>query len=256
MALQIARALSGGVRRVATSSGLVVLLLTVVSQLALVSAVNTVVTNTLPADIHPRNIGAIGFSLPVSTDAAAFLGVASLLVTVGIALVATRLLSRDLATLNSVPVHLATRRFGRTFLSTTVASVGLAGSLLVGFFVLSVAVPFGAVLFAMLGVVLVANLQFAIFAIAVEDAGALGSLQRSWKLTQADRLQVVALAVVLILINGVLSVLTAPILLAAPIVGQIFSVFATSAFLVVLYGVLADAYLQLRGGLTNRSDAL
>jgi hypothetical protein len=235
MALQIGRALARGARRGVSLSGIAVLALTGLYQVAFVGAVNTLVADLLPAEVRPSDVEAIGFTLPVSTDAAAALAVASLLVGVGVFLVAARLLARDLPALSTLPASAFTRRLGRALASAVVVSV-----------VLSIAIPIGLVLFVVPGLFLAVSLQFAVFAIAVEDAGPIGALRRSWALASGNRWRLFALIVVLAVAGGVSGAIGSVFSFVDPLAGQLASLAVNSVFVVLTYGILADAFLQLR----------
>jgi len=235
MALNLGRALGRGARRSASISGLVVLVLTVVYQLAFLGAVNTLVVNLLPAGAQPTDAGAIGFSLPLSTDVAAVLAFVSILFGTGVFLVAARLLARDPTTLASLPTEVFTRRLGRALLSLLVVNLLLA-----------VALPIGLVLFVVPGLFLAVSFQFAVFAVAVEDHGPVGALRRSWVLASGSRWRLLALVVLLVVVGGIAGAMGSVFSLADPLVGQLVSLGVNSVFLVLMYGILADAFLQLR----------
>ena len=235
MALKLGRALGRGARRSASVSGLVVLVLTAVYQLVFLGAVNTLVVNLLPAGAQPAEVGSIGFSLPLSTDAAAALGVVSFLFGTGVFLVAARLLARDTTALGSLPAEAFTRRLGWALLSVLVVNV-----------VLSILIPLGLALLIVPGLFLAVSFQFAVFAVAVEDDGPVAALRRSWELASGNRWRLLALVVLLGVVGGVSGAVGSVFSLADPLVGQVVSIGITSVFLVLMYGILADAFLQLR----------
>jgi hypothetical protein len=235
MALQLGRALGRGARRSASVSGLVVLVLSVLYQIAFLGAVNTAVVNLLPDGVRPTDAGAVGFSLPISTEMAGVLAVASLLFGTGVFVVAARLLARDPTTLGSLPTDAFTRRIGRALLSALVVNL-----------VLAVAIPLGLALFVIPGLFLAVSFQFAVFAIAVEDAGPVGALKRSWALASGDRWRLLVLVLLLAVVGGVSGAVGSLFSLADPLVGQLLSLALTSVVLVLMYGILADAFLQLR----------
>ncbi len=235
MALQLGRALSRGVRRSVSVSGLVVLGLTVLYQVALVTSLNTLILNQLPDRIQPREAGLSSLTLPLSTDAAIVVTVVSLLIGFGVFLVAARLLSRDPAELSTLPAEVFTRRMGRAFLSAAAVSL-----------VLGVVLPLGFALFLVPGLFLAVSFQFAIFAVAVEDEGPLDAFRRSWELARGNRWRLLGLVVLLGVVGGIAGAAGSLFSLASPLVGQLVSLAANSVFLVLTYGILADAFLQLR----------
>ena len=239
MSLSIGQALGRGTRRSLSVSGIVLFVTMVVYQVLFVGALNTVVVNSLPPNVSPADVGTVGFTLPVSTAVAAAIGVGSLLFGTALFLVATRLLSRDISALNSIPLSLVGHRFGRAFLSTLAVSL-----------VLAVVIPIGLAFLLVPGLFLAVSFQFAVFAVGVEDCGPVAALRRSWELATGNRWRLFGL---LLLITGIALIGSIPgtaISLVAPAAGQLISLFITSVFAIVLYGILADAFVQLREGPT------
>lgn len=235
MALQIGRTLSHGLRRSGSVSGLAVLALTLVYQFVFVAAVNTIIANQLPPSIPQSEIGLSSLRLPISTGVAGGLVVAALLVGFGVFLAAARLLSRDADELSTVSSGVLFRRFGRAFLSAVVVSL-----------VLGIVIPIGFLLFVVPGLFLAVSFQFAIFAIAVEDAGPLTALRRSWQLASGNRWRLLAL-VILFGVGGAVSGGAGSLVsLINSSAGDVFSIVFNAVFLVVMYGILAEAYLRLR----------
>ena len=189
MSLSIGQALGRGTRRSLSVSGLVLFVAMVVYQVVLVGTVNTVVVNSLPPNISPEEIGAVGFTFPISTGVAGVVGVASLLFGTGVFFIATRLLSRELSALGSIPPSLLGHRFGRAFLSTLAVSL-----------VLAVVIPIGLALLFVPGLFLAVSFQFAVFAVGVEDCGPLAGLRRSWELASGNRWRLFGL---LLVVTGV-----------------------------------------------------
>lgn len=237
MSLSIGQALGRGTRRSLSVSGLVLFVAMLAYQIVLVGTVNTVVVNSLPPNISPEEIGTIGFTFPIPTGVAAVVGVASVLFGTGVFFLATRLLSRELSALGSIPPSLLGHRFGRAFLSTLAVSL-----------VLAVVIPIGLAFFLAPGVFLAVSFQFAVFAVGVEDCGPVAALRRSWELATGNRWRLFGL---LLLITGIALIGSIPgtaVSLVAPAAGQLVSLFITSILAIVLYGILADAFLQLREG--------
>ncbi|WP_251331127.1 hypothetical protein [Haloplanus pelagicus] len=183
MALRLGQALGRGARRAFSVSGIVALVLTICYQVLLVGSLNTVIVNRLPSSVESGDIDTIGFTLPLPTEVAAALGLVAFLLGIVVVVVAARLLTRDLPALSSLPGDLFTRRLGRAFLSTLVVSV-----------VLAVVIPLGFVLLFFPGLFLTVSLQFAVFAVAVEDTGPVDALRRSWELASGNRWRLLALS--------------------------------------------------------------
>lgn len=235
MALHLGRTLSRGLRRSGSVSGLVVLVLTLVYQFVFITAVNTVVATQLPPELPRREVGLSSLRLPIATEVALALAVGSLLVGFGVFLAAARLLSREPSTLSTVSSAAITRRFGRAFLSTVAVSL-----------VLGVVIPLGFLLFVVPGLFLAVSFQFAVFAIAVEDTGPLAALRRSWALASGNRWRLLALVVIFAVGGAVSGSVGSVVSLVDPLAGDVFSIVFNSVFVVLMYGILAEAFVQLR----------
>ena len=235
MALQLGRAIGRGARRSLSISGIVALVMVICYQLLFVGSFNAVIVNRLPPEMQSSDVG-VGFALPLSTEVAAAVAVLALLFGIGIFLVTARLLSRDLSALSSLPGDLFTRRIGRAFLSTLAISV-----------VLGVVVPIGFALFLVPGLFLVVSLQFALFAVAVEDTGPIEAFRRSWELASGNRWRLLAL-VVLFGVAGAISGAAGSLLaFVSPAAGQLASLVINSTLVILMYGIVADSFVQLRG---------
>jgi len=208
----------------------------VLYQIVFISAMNTVVLNNLPSGVSPREIGLSGLSLPVSTGVAAAIGVVSFLFGICLFFVAARLLSRDVSELGSLPASLITHRFGRAFLATLVVSVLLA-----------IVIPLGFVALFVPGLFLAVSFQFTVYAIAVEDRGPVDGLRRSWDLAGGNRWRLLAILVLIVVLSVIGSAVGSVLGLVSPTAGQLASMLLTSVFVVITYGILADAFVQLRG---------
>lgn len=245
MALQLGQALGRGARRAFSISGIVALVLTICYQVAFVGSFNTIIVNRLPSSVQPSDIGTIGFTFPLSTDVAAMLGLGAMLFGVGVFLATARLLTRDLAALSSLPGGLFTRRIGPAFLSAVVVSV-----------VLAVVIPLGFVLLFVPGLFLTVSLQFALFAVAVEDTGPIDALRRSWELASGNRWRLLALVVLFGILGGIGGAVGSLFAFVSPSTGQLASLVINSVLIVVMYGVLADSFVQLRRGAAPPTSSL
>ncbi|GAB3322895.1 hypothetical protein [Haloplanus salinarum] len=244
MALRLGQAVGRGARRALSISGIVALVLTIGYQIVFVGSLNTLVVDQLPPSVQPGDV-TIGFTLPLSTDVAAALGVLALLLGVGVFLVTARLLSRDLSALATLPGALFTRRIAPAFLSALVVSV-----------VLAVAIPLGFALLFVPGLFLTVSLQFALFAVAVEDSGPIDALRRSWALASGNRWRLLALVVLFGVLGGIGGLVGSLFSFVSPSVGQLASLAVNSVLVVLMYGILADAFVQLRGEPTPSANAL
>ena len=245
MALQLGQALGRGARRAFSISGIVALVLTICYQVVFVGAFNTIIVNRLPASVQPSDIGTIGFTLPLSTEVAAVLGLGAMLFGVGVFLATARLLSRDVASLSSLPRGLFTRRIGPAFLSAVVVSV-----------VLAVVIPLGFALLFIPGLFLTVSLQFALFAVAVEDTGPIDALRRSWELASGNRWRLLALVVLFGILGGIGGAVGSLFAFVSPSAGQLASLVINSVLIIVMYGILADSFVQLRRGAAPSTSSL
>jgi len=245
MVLRLGQALGRGARRAFSVSGIVALLLTICYQVVFVGSFNTIIVNRLPSSIQPDDVGTIGFTLPLSTEAAAALGLVALLFGVVVFLMTARLLTRDIASLSSLPGKLFTRRIGYAFLSALVVSVTL-----------TVVIPIGFALLFIPGLFLTVSLQFALFAVAVEDTGPIDALRRSWELASGNRWRLLALVVLFGILGGIGGVVGSLFSFVSPSAGQLASLAINSVLIIVMYGILADSFEQLRGGAAPSTSSL
>ena len=86
---------------------------------------------------------------------------------------------------------------------------------------------------------------FAIFVIGVEDERAIDALWRSWALAGGNRWRLLALMVVIIVATGVGSSIGSVLSFVNPAAGELLSLAVSAVFIVIGYGVLAEAYLRL-----------
>lgn len=245
MVLQLGQALGRGARRAFSVSGIVALLLTICYQVVFVGALNTVIVGQLPSSVQPDDLGTIGFTLPPPTEAAAALGLAALLFGIVVFLVTARLLTRDLDSLSSLPGGLFTRRIGYAFLSALVVSVAL-----------TVVIPIGFALLFIPGLFLTVSLQFALFAVAVEDTGPVDALRRSWDLARGNRWRLLALAVLFGILGGIGGAVGSLFSFVSPSAGQLASLAINSVLIIVMYGILAEAFVQPGGGSAPSTSSL
>jgi hypothetical protein len=206
-------------------------------------SLNAVVVDRLPSGAEAGS-AVTGFALPLPAEAAAALAGLALVFGTGVFLVTARLLSRDLSTLSSLPGEPFTRRIGRALLSTLVVGV-----------VLGVAIPLGFALLLVPGLFLAVSFQFAVFVVAVEDAGPVEALRRSWELASGNRWRLLALVVLFGVIGAVGGVVGATLAFVSPSVGQLVSLVVNSALVVLIYGIVADSFVQLRGESASSAES-
>jgi uncharacterized membrane protein len=213
-------------------------------QLLFVGSFNAVIVNRLPPEMQSSDVG-VGFALPLSTEVAAVLAVLALLFGIGVFLVTARLLTRDLSALSSLPGELFTQRIGRAFLSALVVSAVLGVGLTIGFAFLIIP-----------GLFLAVTLQFAVFAVAVEDTGPIQALRRSWELASGNRWRLLALVVLFGVVGAIGGAVGSLFAFVSPSVGQLASLVINSALVIVMYGIIADSFVQLRGGSASPNESL
>lgn len=232
MTLQLGRAIGGGVRRALTPAGLALMVLTACYTAVFVGAVNSVVVASLPPSV--RDQAGVGLTFPLSPTAAAGLAVASLVVGMVVVLAAARAFTDDGGSGFS---DYFTRRMGRALVSAVGANV-----------VVSVAVMAGFVLLLIPGLFLAVSFTFVVFAIAVEDARAIPALRRSWSLARGNRWRLLAIVLLIGVVTGLVGSMGSLVSIVDPTAGQIVSLVVTAPFSVLGYGVLADAFEQVREG--------
>lgn len=233
MALQIGRAIGRGIRRVINPAGLVLMVLTLLYTLVFVGSINTIVAAALPAEVQDQ--AQIGLTLPVSSIVAGILIIAGMLFGTVVLLVATRAFTRDPGERGLLSADLFTRRIGRALVSAIVANI-----------LVFVAVSIGFVLLFVPGLFLLVSFVFVVFAIGVEDAGPIAALRRSWALASGNRWRLFALVIIVGIATGLLSGLGSVVSIANPAAGQILSLVISAPLGIMSYGILADAYVQVR----------
>jgi hypothetical protein len=152
--------------------------------------------------------------------------------------VLSRALTRPIGELSSFPSDLYTRRMGRATLSTFV------GGLIVG-----VAIMVGFAFLFLPGVFLAVSFLFFTFVVGVEDRGIVGALKRSWGLSRGHRLKLAVLVFLAGVVGGVSGIVgTIFDVAGSAIVGELIVNTVNSVLFVLLYGIIAAAYLQLQEG--------
>lgn len=219
----------------------------VVVALAVHNLAYTVVSNSLTVAIRgptavPPAVRAL--ALPLPTAVAAVLVFALLVAGAGIGVVAARVLVRDSANLGALPAEVYRRRIGTATLSALVVNILTA-----------IAVVAGLVLLVLPGIFLAVSLVFGVVVVAVEDAGVVEALRRSWRLAAGNRLRIflaMLFVVVVALFAGLLSV---PLTIVAPVVGRLGVQVISAVVGVYSLGVIADVYLQVRDETEHEEEA-
>lgn len=233
MTVHIGRAISRGIRRTLNPVGIVLMLLTFLYTVGFILSVNTAVSAAVPPDVQAQ--AQIGLTLPVSPTVAGLLMIVGILVGIVTLLAATRAFTRGPAERDSLSGDLFTRRLGRALPAAIVANI-----------IVFVAVFIGFVLLFVPGIFLAVSFAFVIFAIGVEDAGPVAALRRSWELASGNRWRLFALGLIVAIGTSVLSGIGSVVSVANPTAGQLLSIVITTPLTVLSYGILSDAYIQVR----------
>ena len=214
-------------------------------QLLIQSSINTVIVGFFPPGPAVELEAALGLTLPVSGAVAGGLFAGSVVLTSVYFVILARELTRPPEALASFSADLHTRRIGRATLAMLVVGAVVWAFVFVGS------------LFLLLpGIFLVVCFLFVVFAVGVEDRGPVVALKRSWALSRGHRLKLAVLVIlaggigIAIGIVGTIFDLTGPVL-----VGELVTNILSSILFVVLYGILAAAYLQVRDGDTGNSTS-
>lgn len=236
MTLQLGRTFVDGIGRVLTRTGGLLLVGLLAIQFLVQSSINTAVLEVFPPEATSELEGMLGLTLPVSGTVAGVLLAAAFVLSSAYFVVLSRALTRPRDELSTFPSSLFTRRIGRATLSS------LGGGVLVG-----LSVSIGLALFVLPGLFLAVCFLFFVFAVGVEDRRAIGALGRSWALSRGDRLKLVVVVIVAGLVGAVVGAVGAVFELAGtPLVAELVSNTISSVLFVLLYGVMAAAYLQVR----------
>ncbi|WP_245710264.1 hypothetical protein [Halopenitus malekzadehii] len=235
MTLHLGRAINDGIKRVLTPTGGILLVVFLALQLVTQASINTAVISVFPPGPAGEIEAALGMTLPVSGTVAGGLFVGAVVLSSAYFVVLSRALTRPSEELSSFPSDLYTRRMGRATLSLFVGGLIVGPAIMIGF-----------VLLFLPGIFLAVSFLFFTFAVGVEDRGIIGGLKRSWGLSRENRLKlavIVILAGVIGFISGIVGTLFD--LASAAIVGELIVNTLNSVLFVLLYGIIAAAYLQV-----------
>lgn len=237
MALRLGQAFGDGIRRVLTRSGGILFVALLLIQFSIQATVNTAVLGFIPAGAAPQTGQMFGLTLPVSGSVASILFLVVLVLSSAFFVALARALTRPMSELSTFPPELYRRRIGRATLSL------IGGGLVVG-----IAVSIGLTLLVLPGIYLGAALLFFLFEVAVDDQRAFAAIKRSWGQTKGSRLKLS----VIILLAGVVGAVVGTVgtifdLVGSALVGEVIVTLLNSTLFILLYGIMADAYVQLSG---------
>lgn len=251
MSLDIGAALSDGLDRTFKRNALILM-----GAFLLIGLVSTVASQTMNAgmmsqfpqsgtgDIPPgfpgTGEGTYPLSLSVLWPVAALVSLLMAVVAEAVRIVAVRTLVSDET--ETVPGEFVRHNIGLATVNSFVGNI-VAGVLIV----------IGLVLLIVPGVFLALSFFFVRQEIAVEDKNFIDALADSWSLASGDRIELLALAIVLAVIGLVVGSPTAVLLFLSPLIGAIVGVVLGAVTTVFGIAVAARAYDQLR---TEREEAL
>jgi len=237
MSLRLGRAFVDGIRRVLTRTGAVLFVALLLLQLLVQVSINTAVLGLLPPEATAQLDGQLGLTLPLPVGVAGAAFVLGLVLNAAFFVVLTRGLTRPIDDLGSFPDTLYTRRIGRATLSVVGAGI-----------VAGIAVSFGFVLLLVPGIFLATCFLFVPFEVGVGDDRAGAALKRSWARSRGNRLRLSVLVILAGVVGAVIGAVGAVFDLArAAVAGDVVANLLTTVLFVGLYGIIADAYVQLRG---------
>ena len=237
MSLQLGSAFVDGIRRVLTRTGGILLVSLLVLQLLVQISINTAVLGALPPEGVAQLQGQLGLTLPVPAGVAAVLLVLALLLNAAFFVTLARGLTRPIDELGSFPELLYTRRIGRATLSVLGAGI-----------VVGVAVSIGFALLILPGIFLATCFLFVPFEVGVGDERAGAALKQSWALSRGNRLRLTVIVILAGVIGAIIGAVGAIFnVVRAAVAGDVVANLLTTILFVGLYGIIADAYVQLRG---------
>ena len=239
MTLNIGSSLTGGFSRVANRNGVVLSLayvvLGLVWQVAFYSAFATWLQETNPE----VTVGAVPtVDVPVAVSATVAVGALLLLQLAAIVTIRTFVGGHT----DRIPSEYYTRNIPFVLANALVGGV-----------VYGVVVFLGSLLLIVPGIIAYVGFLFMLFYIAVDDENFVAALRDSWSLTRNEWLPLFGLLLIvfvgLAVVPGVLSTLLSFIVgaYAGPAASTLVSGVLTLPFSLFVLGILADAFVQLRG---------
>lgn len=245
--LDIGEAFRYAFDRLATRGGglllIAYLLVQVGTQVTVQSFVAALFEGRLPAE--GPGVGAAR-ALPLALDLpAAVTGGLTVLLMLGgtvLSIVAMRAFYRDI---DAVPTAEHTRRLPRTVLVTLVVSLLVSLAVMVGF-----------VLLVIPGIFLAVSFVFAVLVVAVEDAGVLEALERSWALSSGNRIRLFVLGVLLVVVSMLFSVVFSVLNLVSPLASDLGGAILGAVTGVFGVALLVGAYRQLADDAASPSTSL
>lgn len=233
MALHIGAAITNGFGRALNRNGVLLMIAAAIVGILWQIAANSVFAAVLPSDVA----GPIGPTIQAPTALLSAVAIAIFLVLPYISIVAARTF-----------VEGSRRRIPESFLTRRIPWV--LANLVVGGIALTVLLVIGTILLVIPGIIVYVSMLFMTFFIAVEDENFVAGMVDSWHLTRGNWLRLcLLLLIVLIPFMAVLMGISFGLVLvvgpASPI-SQVLSGMVTMPLSILILGILADAFVQLR----------
>ncbi|WP_128478158.1 hypothetical protein [Halorussus pelagicus] len=243
--LSIGRSLSYAVDKLSTRGGATLIAAYVVFQLATQVVTQSLFAEALaglPETGQSSQLYPLALGVPMAVSAV--LGLVLLVAGTVLGIVAMRALYADT---DAVPSADHTRRLARTVGVTFVVSILVTIVTLIGF---------GFLFFP--GLFLGVSLLFTSLVVAVEDAGVVESMKRSWELTSGHRLRLFGLGFVVAIIAGLVGGIVGLVGVIDPLVNALLTGAFSGVASVFGVAVLVGAYRQLvdDGANDDGADAL
>lgn len=245
MTLNIGSSLTGGVRRVATRNGALLVLAYAVIGLVWQVAVYSLFATQLPRDGAtgpPGTSGAAALpSIDVPLPVVVIVGVLSFLALQYLTIVAVRVFVGGHA--RSIPGEYYRRNV-----------VGAIVNTIIGGIAYGILVAIGTVLLIVPGFIAYIAFCFTIFYVIIDDENFVAALRHSWRLTRGSWIRLFVVLAILFIVVGVVGAIVSVV--AAAVVGAVVGPSAATVasgvlalpFSLLSIGVLAEAFVQLREG--------
>lgn len=233
MSLRIGAAITDGIRRVTNRNGLLFIIILAILGLLWQVTFNSMIVQFLPGDI-PGSIGPT-IDLPLS-----LLGAVALFIFLVLSytmIVAIRVFEAGEAT--QIPGEFLRRNIPWVLVN-----------FIVGGIVFSILLFIGTILLIIPGIIVYLSLIFMTFLIVVDDANFITAMRHSWRLTRGNWIRLfVFLFIVIVPVMVFFGVLSAVLSLALgpnSMASQVISGLVSMPMSVVMLGILAGAFVQLR----------
>ncbi|WP_188877099.1 hypothetical protein [Halarchaeum nitratireducens] len=239
MSLNIGSSLTGGLRRVATRNGALIVLAYAAIGLVWQVALYSLLATQLPRDAATEATALPSIDAPLSV--VALVAVLAFVALQYLTIVAVRVFVGGDS--RSIPGEYYRRNAVGAFVNTVI------GGLVYG-----ILVAIGTVLLIVPGIIAYVAFCFTIFYVIVDDENFVAALRDSWRLTRGNWLRLFVVLFILFVVVGIVgaivSVVAAAVVTAAAgaSAGTVVSGVLVLPFSIITIGVLAEAFVQLREG--------